>query len=431
MSLHSTTAQQRSAPRRGSSAGAMPGPPEQLDSGAAEPVPTRTPGVRITPLGVLVLIAVIVFLHWAQAVLIPITLAIMLSYALTPVVGWLKKRARLPKAAGAALTLAVLLGGLGTGISSLQPEALDVLDTIPQAAQKLNLALHSGPPDPAGLSEKIKRAAREIENIANASDAAAPASRRADGGVPKNVPEAHRFRVRDYVMLGTASLITGTGAALATIALVYLLLVAGDTFRRTLVRTSGVSVSEKKLTVQMLDEIEMQIQRYLLVQIAMGILMGVVAWVVFASVGLDNALFWAFMGGVLHLIPYAGPTLFVALSGLVAYMQFDSLQPVVIMVGELLATLGLIALLLVPWLTQHIGRINAVIVLVTLLLWGWLWGVWGLLLGVPMVMAVKAICERFEDLQPISEFLGYRPKSATVLAPVDRYRTRQPDDSAK
>ena len=232
-------------------------------------------------------------------------------------------------------------------------------------------------------------------------------------------------------MLGTASLITGTGAALATIALVYLLLVAGDTFRRTLVRTSGVSVSEKKLTVQMLDEIEMQIQRYLLVQIAMGILMGVVAWLVFASVGLDNALFWAFMGGVLHLIPYAGPTLFVALSSLVAYVQFDGVQPVAIMVGGLLATIGLIALLLVPWLTQRVGRINAVIVLVTLLFWGWLWGVWGLLLGVPMVMAVKAICERFEDLQPISEFLGYRPRNAALLAPVDRYRSRHPDAGAK
>jgi predicted PurR-regulated permease PerM len=382
--------------------------------------------MRITSLGVLALIGVIVFLHWAQAVLIPITLAIMLSYALTPVVGWLKKRARLPKAVGAALTLIVLLGGPATGISSLQPEALDVLDTIPQAAQKLNLALRGNPGDPAGLTEKIKRAAREIENTANAGDAAAPASARTV--VPKNVPEAHPFRVRDYVMLGTASLITGTGAALATIALVYLLLVAGDTFRRTLVRISGDSVSEKKLTVQMLDEIEMQIQRYLLVQIAMGILMAVVAWFVFASVGLDNALFWAFIGGVLHLIPYAGPTLFVALTSLVAYVQFDGLQPLVVMVGELLATLGLIAFLLVPWLTQHIGRINAVIVLVTLLFWGWLWGVWGLLLGVPMVMAVKAVCERFEHLQPISEFLGYRPKTTAQSAPVDRYGARQPRD---
>jgi len=91
----------------------------------------------------------------------------------------------------------------------------------------------------------------------------------------------------------------------------------------------------------------------------------------------------------------------------------------------------LIAFLLVPWLTQHIGRINAVIVLVTLLVWGWLWGVWGLLLGVPMVMAVKAVCERFEDLQPISEFVGYRPRTTTPSAPVDQYRARPPDAGTK
>ena len=368
----------------------------------------RTPvSFHVTSLGVLAVIAVIVFLHWAQAVLIPITLAILLSYALTPVVRWLEKAARLPKAIGAALTLAVILGGFGTGISSLQPEVVDLLDAIPKAAQKLSIALN-GTRDPSGISEKIKKAASEIEKAANAAGTSARAP--PTNAPPKAATDVRPFKVRDYVMMGTASLITATGQLLATIALVYLLLVAGDSFRRTLVRISGDTVSEKKTTVQMLDEIEMQIQLYLLMQIAMGILMGVVAWFVFASVGLDNALFWAFIGGVLHLIPYAGPTAFVALSSLVAYVQFDGLQPVAIIVGSLLAAIGAIALLLVPWLTQQVGRINAVIVLVTLLFWGWIWGVWGLLLGVPMVMAAKAVCERFEDLQPVSEFLGYRPR---------------------
>jgi predicted PurR-regulated permease PerM len=69
-----------------------------------------------------------------------------------------------------------------------------------------------------------------------------------------------------------------------------------------------------------------------------------------------------------------------------------------------------IGLLLVPWLTQRVGRLNAVTVFVALLVWGWLWGVWGLLLGIPIVMAINAVCERIEELQPISEFLGYAPK---------------------
>ena len=169
-------------------------------------------------------------------------------------------------------------------------------------------------------------------------------------------------------------------------------------------------MSKKKITLQILEEINSQIQRYLLVQLATSALLGVVAWLVFAWIGLDNPLFWACLGGVLHLIPYAGPTAFVVLVGLVAYAQFDSLQPVVLIIGSMLAIVGVIGLLLVPWLTQRVGRLNAVTVFVSLLVWGWLWGIWGLLLGIPIVMAINAVCERVEDLQPISEFLGYAPK---------------------
>jgi predicted PurR-regulated permease PerM len=110
---------------------------------------------------------------------------------------------------------------------------------------------------------------------------------------------------------------------------------------------------------------------------------------------------------VLHLIPYAGPAAFVGLIALVAYVQFDTLQPVAAIVGSLLLSLGAIGLLLVPWLTQKIGSLDAVTVFVALLVWGWLWGVWGLLMGVPIMMAVNAVCDRVEALQSISEFLGH------------------------
>ncbi|HVE51677.1 MAG TPA: AI-2E family transporter, partial [Casimicrobiaceae bacterium] len=95
---------------------------------------------------------------------------------------------------------------------------------------------------------------------------------------------------------------------------------------------------------------------------------------------------------------------------LVAYAQFDTLQPVVLVIGSNLVIVGVIGLLLVPWLTQRVGRLNAVTVFVALLVWGWLWGIWGLLLGIPIVMAINAVCERIEELQPISEFLGYAPR---------------------
>jgi len=389
-------------------------PPEPLPLKLAAPI-----DVRSTALAVLALIALIVFLHWAQAVLVPITFALLLSYALKPVVEWLSRNARLHKAVGAALTLALILGGLGIGVSTLQPQALDILDLVPHATQKISIALRGDRTSPGAVS-KIEKAASEIDKVANSAGSPSPATSIA----PAKAPEAPRFRIRDYLLVGTAGLVAGLGQLVVVVALTYFLLIAADTFRRTMVRISGDTLTKKKITVQLLDEIDGQVQRYLLVQIATSALLGIVAWLVFASFGLDNALMWACVGGVLHLIPYAGPAAFVGLIALVAYVQFDTLQPVTAIVGSMLLSLGAIGLLLVPWLTQKIGSLNAVTVFVALLVWGWLWGVWGLLLGVPIMMAVKAVCDRVEALQPISEFLGHAPtKTETGDAQMPRIGT--------
>ncbi|HEV2041094.1 MAG TPA: AI-2E family transporter [Casimicrobiaceae bacterium] len=367
----------------------------------------------------LAVIAVVLFLQWAQAVLIPITLSVFLSYALTPIVNWLQKKAKLPKAVGAAATLAVILGAVAWGLNSLQPEALDVLDIVPRAAQKFSIAIRGNPREPAGAVEKMKKAASEIEKAANTATTTTTTTTTTTSTTvpsPRPTPDTSTFKVRDYVLMGTASFIAGMGQLVIVIALVYFLLVAGDSFRRTLIRISGDSLTKKKITVQILDEIDHQVQRYLLVQLVGSALLVPLAWVAFAWIGLDNAVFWACVGGVLHLIPYIGPTAFVVITALVAYVQFDTLEPVVMIVGATLVLVGVIGFLFVPWLTQRMGRINAVIVFIALLFWGWLWGVWGLLLGVPIVMAIKAVCERVEDLRPISEFLGYeerKPASTT------------------
>jgi predicted PurR-regulated permease PerM len=215
--------------------------------------------------------------------------------------------------------------------------------------------------------------------------------------------------VRDYILVGTMGLISGLAEFTVVVALVFFLLVAGDTFRRTLLNTSGDPLARKKQTLEMLDEIDGQIQRYLFVQIGTSALLSVVAWALFTSIGIDNALAWACIGGVLHLIPYAGPATFVAIMALIAYVQLDSLQPILLTVGVLTIAIGIIGLLIVPWLTHKTGSINAVTVFVALLVWGWLWGVWGLLLGVPIVMAFKTVCENVDEWRPFAAFLGHTP----------------------
>jgi predicted PurR-regulated permease PerM len=384
-----------------------------VESASELPPPVlQTPiNVRSTSLALLALIAVIGLLYLARAVFIPITIAVLASYALTPVVDWLKKRARLPKAVGAGLALTVVLVGLGFGLESLQPEAIQILDIVPRATEKFSTALRRNALGPPGAVEKMQKAASEIEKAAHAAATTSNTpSLTAPATAARPPADASAFNVWDYVVMGTANAVAGIGQLVVVVALVYFLLIAGDSFRRTLMRISGDTLSKKKITLQILEEINSQIQRYLLVQLATSALLAVVTWLVFAWIGLDNALFWACVGGVLHLIPYAGPTAFVFLVGLVAYAQFDSLQPVALVIGSILAIVGVIGLLLVPWLTQRVGRLNAVTVFVALLVWGWLWGIWGLLLGIPIVMAINAVCERIEELQPISEFLGYAAK---------------------
>jgi predicted PurR-regulated permease PerM len=379
---------------------------ERSDPPAHEAPTTTAPlDVRSVSLAALAVIAAIFALYSAKTVLIPIALAVFLSYLLAPSVSWLRRRARLPAMLAAALAVAVVVGGIAAGAAALRPQALELLDLLPKAARKVQGELRRSVRDKDSAIAKVKEAAAEIEKAA--STAAGAASPR--GAPPAKPPAEPPLRMEQYFAIGTASAVAGVAYAVVVVSLVYLLLVAGDTFKRKLVRVSGDTWREKKITVEILDEVDRQIQRYLVIHVATSALLGALCWVAFVFIGLDNASFWAVAAGVLHLVPYVGSALTMAATGVVAYLQFNGLAPVALVIGSQLVIAYGIGLLLMPWCTEKIGRINAVMVFISLLFWGWLWGVWGLLLGVPIMMAVKAVCERVEGLQPIAEFLGSEP----------------------
>jgi predicted PurR-regulated permease PerM len=379
----------------------LPGTPA-LPEAPATAAPLDVRGVSLAALAV---IAVIFALHWAKAVLIPIALAVFLSYLLTPPVSWLRRRARLPAMLAAALALAVVAGGVAAGAAALRPQALELLDLVPKAARKLDGEVRRSARDKDSALAKVKEAAAEIEKAASSATSTAPVR-----GAPAPKPAAEApAGAEHYFAIGTATAVVGVANAVVVISLVFLLLVAGDIFKRKLVRVSGETFRDKKITVEILEEVDRQIQRYLLIHVATSALFGVLTWAALALIGLDNAAFWGVASGVLHLIPYVGTALVMTATGLVAYLQFDGIAPVALVAGSQLVIAYLVGLLLVPWCTEKLGRLNAVMVFISLLFWGWLWGVWGLLLGVPIMMAIKAVCERVDGLQPIAEFLGYEP----------------------
>ncbi len=196
------------------------------------------------------------------------------------------------------------------------------------------------------------------------------------------------------------------GQAAMVLFLTYFLLLSGDIYKRKLVRLTGPSLSNKKITVHILDDINASIQRYMLMLLATNVLVGLLTWFALRWIGLDNAGAWAVAAGLLHVIPYFGPAVTAAAIGMAAFLQFDSLTPALLVAGALLLIATLVGTFITTWLTGRIARMNTAAVFVSLLFWSWLWGVWGMLLSMPITVLIKVVAQHVEQLEPVAELLG-------------------------
>jgi len=175
--------------------------------------------------------------------------------------------------------------------------------------------------------------------------------------------------------------------------------------KRKLVRIAGPSLSQKRITVHILAEIDRQIERYLLARLFISVIVGVVIGVAFWMIGLREAGLWELIAAVLFAIPFIGPALVVGGAVVAGFVQYGSLAMAGTAGGLSLAIAAIEGNILTPWLMGRVGQMNTIAVFVSLLFWGWIWGVWGLLLAVPIMAAAKAVCERVEALTPYAELL--------------------------
>jgi predicted PurR-regulated permease PerM len=353
-------------------------------------------------LAVLAVLAVVFTLHWARAVFIPLMLGVMISYALSAPVNLMQKW-HIPRAIGAAVLLLAIVGGAGSAVYSLSDDAGELIETLPEAARKLRLALLKERGTSEGTMEQVQKAATLLERAASETGAPAPA---APSGVTRVQIETPKLNVKDYLWMGTKGAIGFAGQLTMVLFLAYFIMVSGDMFRRKMVRIAGPTLSKKKITLRVLDEITGQIQRYLLVQVFTSVLVGVTTWLAFLWIGLEHAAIWGIAAGVFNTIPYLGPIIITGGTSLVAFLQFGTFSMALLVAGVSLLITSLEGNLLTPWLAGRASRMNPLVVFIAVLFWGWLWGVWGLLLGVPIIMIIKAICDRVEDLKPVGELLG-------------------------
>lgn len=352
-------------------------------------------------LGMLSTIAVVFALDWAQSFVISLLLGILIAYTLNPVVVWLEW-IKVPRALAAGFVMAAVVLALVLGAYSLRGQIQTILEQLPEATSRFSAGL-AGPRDgqPSNI-QKVQTAAQAIEKAA---------SQAADSPSTSKQPVTHividqpAFKLGSLLWTGSVGALGFLGEGAMVLFLVFFLLLAGDTFKRKLVRLTGPLLSNKKITVRILDDINASIQKYMFMLLVINVLVGLLTWIALRWIGLENAGAWAVAAGLLHVIPYLGPGVTAAAMGLAAFMQFDSLSMVLLVAGASLAIAAVVGTFIATWMTGRIAKMNEAAVFISLLFWGWLWGVWGMLLSIPIIVIVKVVSQHVEQLQPIAELL--------------------------
>jgi predicted PurR-regulated permease PerM len=367
--------------------------------------------VRNLAFTVVAVLTVVLVLQYAQSVLIPIVIGILISYGLAPFVAGLH-RLRVPRAIGAAIAVTTLLGTLGLGTYTLSDQAMSIISDIPQAAQRIRERVRAHRQNPQGAIEKVQQAAQEIDKAAQEASAPTPAETRTARrvqeatGVQKVEIVQPPFRATDYLWSGSQTLVGFATQLILVLFLVYFFLVTGDLYKRKVVKIAGPTLTKKKVTVQILDEINEQIESFMRVQVFTSFVVAVATGIALWWFGVDHPIVWGLLAGIFNSIPYLGPLVVTGGLGVVTFMQFDDLLKTTYVCAVAFGITSLEGFLLTPMLMSRAAQMNPVAIFVGLLFWSWIWGVWGTVLAVPMLMMLKAVCDHVEDLQPIGELLG-------------------------
>jgi predicted PurR-regulated permease PerM len=320
----------------------------------------------------------------------------LLFYALDPFVDWMERR-RLPRAIGAALMIVLVISAVGGLAYTLQGQALAIVDQLPTGARKLVSSLRRNPGPASTAIQKVQQAADTLQATKAATDTSP--------GVVRVQVENPGFQARTFVWASSIGLMLALNQLVMVLFLTYFMLLSDQLFKRKVVEIVD-SFSNKKIAVRVLEDIAGQIEQFLLIQIATSLAVALATWGALWMLGLDQAAIWGLLAGIFNSIPYYGPLLVTAGLSIVGFLQFGQIGMTMVVAGVALLITTLEGSLLTPMLLGHASSMNKVAIFAGLLFWSWIWGIWGMLLAVPMMMVIKVICDHVEALQPVGHLLG-------------------------
>lgn len=377
-------------------AGAM-APPSDRDP--SEPTPSLAPlertlhsgtVVRSLAITILAVLAVVYTLYFGRDFFIPVTLAVLLNFLVSPLIRSARQFG-VPPGLSAAIIIAGFIAILSVGIYELATPARDWLAAAPSALTKARVKL-------SAILQPMEQVTQTAEQVARVTSVTDGATRR----TPRVVVEGPTLGARFF---GTTESIASS--TIEVLVLLFFLLAAGDLFLQKLIKVLP-SLQDKRMAVEIARKTEASISAYLITSAVLNITEGACVAVVLYFLGMPNPLLWGSLVAVLEFVPYLGATTIVIVFALASLTVFDSVGHALLVPGAFLCINLIQGNVISPLVLGHRLALNPVAIFLGLAFWWELWGIAGAFLAVPLMATLKIFCDHIAVLAPIGEFLGQR-----------------------
>ena len=361
--------------------------PTKLDSDETKRWFAGRMGVKSLALTGLFVLGCLYSLYFARDFFIPIVLAIVFTFLLNPVVRGLNGL-RIPLFVGSAVVILACLALIGGTFYELSGPVSEWVGRVPEISAKLDQELqHFKKP-----VQRVTQATEQVQSLANSPGGQKP-------------PQQVELKKPSPIVGFFSKTYSFAFGLLELVILLYFLLSSGDLFLRKLIHVLP-RFEDKKRAAQIAWEIENSISRYLLTVAMINAGLGAAAALVFWALGMPNPALWGAVGCVLNFVPYLGALTTIGIVTLIATATYPTLSLALLVPASYIGLAVLEGSLITPWIVGRRLTLNPVVILIGLAFWGWMWGIVGALLAVPMLVMLKILCDHIEPLAPIGEFLG-------------------------